>query len=114
MVRASCYRLTLDDVGFILQFYMGPIHPRDKKPVGLRLAQASMSVAYGANTPYTGPTIAGCSVNTAANSITLTFNKTLLSDDSIEVRTCVCVCVFVASGLSEMWLGSTGCVFCAS
>lgn len=27
-------------------FYMGPIHPRDKKPVGVRLAKASMAVAY--------------------------------------------------------------------
>ena len=30
-------------------FYMGPIHPRDKKPVGVRLAKASMAVAYVCN-----------------------------------------------------------------
>eukprot|EP00038_Savillea_parva_P025920 m.50173 g.50173 ORF g.50173 m.50173 type:complete len:698 (-) comp7211_c0_seq2:133-2226(-) len=57
-------------------WYMGPIHPRTKKPVGARLAQTSMAVAYGKKTWSTGPTISGCSVS--GGKITITFNQTLL------------------------------------
>ena len=52
-------------------FYMGPIHPRLKKPVGQRAAVAAMTIAYPpagqsaaeaaaspvAGKPYTGPTV---------------------------------------------------------
>lgn len=44
-------------------YYMGPIHPRDKKPVAARLAQAALVVAYGAQGSFTGPTLAGCRAN---------------------------------------------------
>eukprot|EP00940_MAST-03C_sp_MAST-3C-sp2_P000818 g818.t1 len=41
-------------------YYMGPIHPRDKKPVGERLAIGAAATAYGSDDPFTGPTIASC------------------------------------------------------
>ena len=52
---------------------MGPIHPRDKKPVGDRLATAAVSIAYGMQGSYTGPTLAGCHV--ADGKITVQFNR---------------------------------------
>jgi hypothetical protein len=64
------------EVGDATNFYMGPIHPRTKKPVGLRLAQASAAVAYKKKVAFTGPTLAGCTK--AGSKITLTFNTTLL------------------------------------
>ena len=46
-------------------FYMGPIHPRGKKPVGVRLAKAAAAVAYKkAGVPSTGPTLSGCQLGT--------------------------------------------------
>ena len=67
--------------------YMGGIHPRDKRPVGLRLATAAAVLVYGigaeAKDPYTGPTIAGCSHDAAAKTITLRFNQTLLGNDAV-------------------------------
>jgi sialate O-acetylesterase len=71
-------------------FYMGPIHPRPKLPVGKRLAKAAMVVAYGAKAYSNGPTISGCSVDEDAKVIRITFNKTLLQEggamDSILVQ----------------------------
>ena len=44
-------------------FYMGPIHPRDKRPVGKRLAYAGMSVMYGdVRKKSNGPTLVGCAL----------------------------------------------------
>jgi hypothetical protein len=40
-------------------YYMGPIHPRIKKPVGDRLATAAMGVVFGSSGAYAGPTLAG-------------------------------------------------------
>jgi hypothetical protein len=40
--------------------YMGPIHDRNKKPIGRRLARACASTVYSKPGPFTGPTITGC------------------------------------------------------
>ena len=58
-------------------YYMGPVHPRDKRPVGQRLAQAAAVVAYGHAGAATGPTLSGC--RKSATSITLSFNASLLA-----------------------------------
>ena len=57
--------------------YMGPIHPRSKKQVGVRLAQGAAVTGYGSAGPITGPTISGCHV--AGSTLTLKFNRTLLA-----------------------------------
>ena len=69
-------------------FYMGPIHPRDKRPVGSRLAQVAMSVAYGTDGVTTGPTVSGCKYDESAQTVTVFFNDTLLKrgDDSVVVQ----------------------------
>jgi hypothetical protein len=48
-------------------WYMGPIHPRDKLPVGKRLAQAAAVVAYGQKGWSNGPTISVSSDYPLAN-----------------------------------------------
>jgi hypothetical protein len=65
-------------------FYMGPIHPRIKKPVGERLATAAMGVAYGGAGAYAGPTLSGCTA--AAGSITVRFNSSLLRGGAVGVK----------------------------
>lgn len=68
-------------------WYMGPIHPRDKKPVGQRLAQTALVVAYDRHGFSNGPTISGCTV--ADGKVTVVFNKTLMSeggDDRIHIQ----------------------------
>lgn len=65
-------------------FYMGPIHPRDKKPVGMRLAQTGAVIAYGKSGPHTGPTLSGCRMT--GGKITLSFNSSLLGSDRVIVQ----------------------------
>jgi len=65
-------------------FYMGPIHPRDKLQVGQRLAKAGAVIAYGKKGPYTGPTISGCSLS--GGKITISFNATILGSDQVIVQ----------------------------
>ena len=60
-------------------FYMGPIHPRTKKQIGVRLAQGAAVVGYGIAGPVTGPTLSGCSMVNGSGTITVTFNRTLLT-----------------------------------
>jgi hypothetical protein len=79
-------------------FYMGPIHPRLKKPAGQRAAIAAMAIAYppkgqsaaqAAVSPrkaYTGPTISGCAVSTDGTKLTLKFNTSLLAGGKVEVK----------------------------
>jgi len=67
-------------------WYMGPIHPRDKKPVGARLAQSAGVTVYGLPGAFTGPTIAGCRVDSSSNSVTVTFNSQLLGTDTVQVQ----------------------------
>jgi sialate O-acetylesterase len=65
---------------------MGGIHPRDKKPVGDRLGAAAFNTAYGGKKPFTGPTLAGCAVDTSTNQLVMTFNQTLLRGDQLEIQ----------------------------
>ena len=65
---------------------MGPIHPRDKKPVGFRLAQSAGITVYGLPGAFTGPTISGCRVNAGSNTVTVTFNAQLLGADAVQVQ----------------------------
>ena len=60
-------------------FYMGPIHPRSKKQVGVRLAQGAAVTAYGVAGPVTGPTVSGCTMEEGSGAITVRFNRTLLT-----------------------------------
>jgi len=46
---------------------MGPIHPRLKKPIGERLAQAAHTLVYQAKGYMYGPTISGCRVDPSTN-----------------------------------------------
>jgi hypothetical protein len=66
--------------------YMGPIHPRDKKPVGVRLAQTAGVTVYGLPGPFTGPTISGCRVSADNTTVTVTFDAKLLDGDSVQVQ----------------------------
>eukprot|EP00937_MAST-01D_sp_MAST-1D-sp2_P001167 g1167.t1 len=54
-------------------FYMGPIHPRDKRPVGQRLGGAAAVAAYGKQGHASGPTLAGCTA--AGGKVTLRFKS---------------------------------------
>ena len=64
------------------------IHPRVKKQVGARLAQAAWSLVYGHQdtTAWTGPVISGCSMT--GTTIKLKFNRTLLqaAGAAVDVR----------------------------
>eukprot|EP01062_Namystynia_karyoxenos_P063041 TRINITY_DN5586_c1_g1_i8.p1 TRINITY_DN5586_c1_g1~~TRINITY_DN5586_c1_g1_i8.p1 ORF type:complete len:836 (+),score=174.70 TRINITY_DN5586_c1_g1_i8:78-2585(+) len=62
--------------------FMDGIHPRLKRPVGTRLAQAYMALRHGGTA--TGPTLSGCTVRNS--SMQLHFNETLLAGDSVSVR----------------------------
>eukprot|EP01060_Flectonema_neradi_P011042 TRINITY_DN180_c0_g1_i6.p1 TRINITY_DN180_c0_g1~~TRINITY_DN180_c0_g1_i6.p1 ORF type:complete len:623 (+),score=125.99 TRINITY_DN180_c0_g1_i6:44-1870(+) len=65
-------------------FYMGPIHPRDKLPVGQRLAQACWGTVYEpGKVAVKGPIISGCSVSNGK--LTVNFNKELLGNDHVTV-----------------------------
>ena len=63
---------------------MGPIHDRNKQPIGRRLARACAATVYSKPGPYTGPTITGCTKS--GNVITITFNSSLLGGDALEVQ----------------------------
>lgn len=69
------------------------IHPRVKRQVGARLAQAAWGTAYGhgADTAFTGPVLSGCAVEGGGvdgtnATIRVKFNRTLLVGDGIAVR----------------------------
>jgi len=80
---------------YTTNFYLGPIHPRLKYPVGSRLAEATAKSVYGiggndhaelGNGATTGPTIAGCVVDNDARLVRVFFNATLLAGDSVIVQ----------------------------
>ena len=81
---------------YATNFYMGPIHPRLKYPVGSRLAEATAKSVYRmrggsnhaglGNGATTGPTIAGCTVDEEAKLVRVFFNATLLAGDSVIVQ----------------------------
>lgn len=91
------------------RFLSGAIHPRVKKPVGERLAQAALPVAYGVAGHSSGPTLAGC--RKEGSLLTLTFNATLLDEggvaDALEVQPYA-----RASGASKMHVLVNASLFC--
>ena len=64
--------------------YMGGIHPRSKKPVGERLAQAAFNSVYGGSAAFTGPTLAGCALTNST--LTIEFDISLLRGDTVVVQ----------------------------
>lgn len=62
----------------------GDIHPRDKKDVGIRLANGALNLVYKQNVPYSGPLFRNCSYS--GNNLTLSFDETLLGSDTINVK----------------------------
>lgn len=69
------------------QVYMGGIHPRDKRPVGVRLADAIYGKFYGGKTQIVnGPTLAGCTSDASAKTITLSVNAALLGDEAVAIH----------------------------
>jgi len=76
-----------DGYNCLQSWYMGPgIHPRLKKPFGQRLAASFLSGVYGFSGPVTGPTIAGCTFDSSASSLSVTFDAALLAGAALEVR----------------------------
>jgi len=69
-------------------YFMGPIHPRDKLPVGQRLAKSGYPILYGkaandvANQMNIGPVLSGCLLNNVSNEIVIRFNSTFMDSDS--------------------------------
>jgi hypothetical protein len=66
------------------------LHPRLKKPIGERLAQAAIRQVYGhAVGAATGPTISGCSVRPRSaeiGEIELRFDRTKLGGERVRVH----------------------------
>lgn len=61
------------------------IHPRNKRPVGQRLARAAFGVAYGGTSlAYTGPTIASCRVE--GDTMRVAFNASLLRGENLRLQ----------------------------
>eukprot|EP01060_Flectonema_neradi_P039110 TRINITY_DN848_c0_g1_i2.p1 TRINITY_DN848_c0_g1~~TRINITY_DN848_c0_g1_i2.p1 ORF type:complete len:656 (+),score=152.97 TRINITY_DN848_c0_g1_i2:44-2011(+) len=65
-------------------FFMGPIHPRLKYPVGRRLAEAYFNMFLGGTNSVTGPTIAGCDVT--PDYVTINYNKELMKNSTLTVN----------------------------
>ena len=74
-VRNSCLAVTIDTGD------PDNIHPKDKQPVGERLALCALAKHYGKKVPYSGPTLA--SVKRPSGSIRLRFKHT---DDGLVVK----------------------------
>jgi hypothetical protein len=66
--------------------YMGPIHPRGKKVLGVRFARAAAASVYGKPGAATGPTITGCALSADKKTIIIKFNTSLFAGDSLEVN----------------------------
>ena len=66
--------------------YMGGLHPRLKSPLGHRLAQSYVNLFMGGSGPFTGPTIAGCSVDAVSGTLTVVYNASLLRGESVIVQ----------------------------
>ena len=74
-------------------YFMGPIHPRDKLPVGQRLAKSGYPIIYGNNSNKIeneiniGPVINGCKLNNKTMEIIITFNSTFIAkNDKIIIK----------------------------
>ncbi|XP_038069722.1 sialate O-acetylesterase-like [Patiria miniata] len=53
----------------------GPIHPRDKEDMGVRLSLAGRAVAYRQNIPYAGPFPTSFTVNTTTLALDIEYDK---------------------------------------
>jgi sialate O-acetylesterase len=67
-------------------FYMGPIHPRLKKPVGDRLALAARNLLFGGTGAFAGPTLQGCALSADGASLAIAFNRSLLRGGSVGLK----------------------------
>ena len=65
---------------------MGPIHPRAKKPVGMRLAKVAMPVAYKAKGFSNGPTVSGCKATAASITVSFTSPAPNNGADAIKIQ----------------------------
>jgi len=77
-----------------VKMYMGGLHPRLKSPPAKRLALAYHNLFGGGSGPYTGPTLAGCSLRPSSNSsgsapstiaIEVRYNASLLRGETVSV-----------------------------
>eukprot|EP01084_Bolivina_argentea_P145228 254591_1 len=69
------------------KFFMGNVHPRTKKVLAQRLAQAMYGVLYNNSVydyMYVGPFISECKLNNETMKIVLSFNKTFLRGNSVD------------------------------
>lgn len=94
---------------------MGGIHPRDKKPVGDRLARAALNSYYGGSAAYTGPTLSGCS--SKGNTLTVQFNTTLLRNDVLSLQPIPAYLPPTrdqpqGTGGSQLWVQTNASIFC--
>lgn len=94
---------------------MGGIHPRNKKPVGDRLAQAAYNTVYGGNAIYTGPTLSSCGVS--GSTMIIQFNSTLLRGDTVQVKPFPAFIppsrfTPLGSGGSQLWVQTNASLFC--
>ena len=66
----------------------GSLHPRTKDLGGKRFAQALFTNLYEPSSPLlaTGPVLAGCSVDSAAGTLTLRFNASLLKGERVVAQ----------------------------
>jgi hypothetical protein len=96
---------------------MGGIHPRDKLPVGQRLARGALVAAYGGTAAATGPTLAGCSVSGDGRSLTVRFDTSLLAGDSVTLLPIPPYAppskeVPTGMGGSQLWIQTNASLFC--
>ena len=83
---------------------MGGIHPRSKHPVGQRLGVAMANTVYGGTEAFTGPTLSSCS--SAAGSLTIQFNATLLRGDTLALQS------LQRAGGSQLYVQTNASLFC--
>lgn len=70
-------------------FYMGPIHPRVKSPLGNRMAKQAYNRWYTTtqSAPWQGPVMSGCYLNKEDHTLEVFFNKTLLMGEDVFMET---------------------------
>jgi hypothetical protein len=64
--------------------YMGGLHPRSKRIVGRRLADAAFNTVFGGKAAYSGPVLSGCTLS--SSTLTIEFNSTILRGDTVVLQ----------------------------